>query len=182
VEHIERVVCPTITSVDFAGGEPFRFRHDRRSIVMLIGEDGYRTWEDVAQFAKMELEPAGFQVSVIHSAADNPNHFPGLVPAPVAGRSAAGKRAAADAAPSRIGRDPAHIAAGKPVVGIRTASHAFVAATNLRPKATMRGSTSTREYWAATTSAITAPDRRQRWPLRPVRPPIRSSRASISRN
>ena len=25
VEHIEKFVCPTITSVNFLGGEPFRF-------------------------------------------------------------------------------------------------------------------------------------------------------------
>ena len=31
VEHIEKFVCPTITSVDFLGGEPFRFKNDRRS-------------------------------------------------------------------------------------------------------------------------------------------------------
>lgn len=28
VQHIERYWCPSITSTDFLGGEPFRFRHD----------------------------------------------------------------------------------------------------------------------------------------------------------
>lgn len=30
VEHVEKHWCPSITSVDLAGGEPFRFREDRR--------------------------------------------------------------------------------------------------------------------------------------------------------
>jgi nicotinamidase-related amidase len=30
VEHVERHWCPTITSVDLTGGEPFRFREDQR--------------------------------------------------------------------------------------------------------------------------------------------------------
>ena len=57
IDHVERHVCPTITSVDFLGGEPFRFRDDRRSIVMLIGEDEYRTAETLPEFAATELEP-----------------------------------------------------------------------------------------------------------------------------
>ncbi|NDC55042.1 MAG: hypothetical protein EBZ74_12440 [Planctomycetia bacterium] len=125
VEHVERVVCPTITSVDFLGGEPFRFRDDRREIVMLIGEDEYRTNETLPEFARTELEPAGFRVTVIHAPPDDPRSFPGLVPA----------LAEADLLLVSVRRRPppqadldairAHVAAGKPLVGIRTASHAF---------------------------------------------------------
>ena len=32
VEHIEKFVCPTITSVDLLGGEPFRFSADKRPV------------------------------------------------------------------------------------------------------------------------------------------------------
>jgi len=125
VEHVERVVCPTITSVDFLGGEPFRFRDDRRSIVMLIGEDEYRTAETLPEFAATELEPAGFRVTAIHSSPDDPRRFPGL-------RAAL---AEADLLLVSVRRRPppqedldairAHVAAGRPLVGIRTASHAF---------------------------------------------------------
>jgi hypothetical protein len=31
VEHIEKYWCPSITSVDFLGGEPFHFQADKRS-------------------------------------------------------------------------------------------------------------------------------------------------------
>jgi len=125
VEHVERVVCPTITSVDFLGGEPFRFRDDRREIVMLIGEDEYRTADTLPEFARTELEPAGFRVTVIHAAPDDPRRFPGL--------RAALERA--DLLLVSVRRRPppyadldaiwSHVAAGKPLVGIRTASHAF---------------------------------------------------------
>lgn len=32
ISHIERYVCPTITSDQIVGGEPFRFRHDQRAM------------------------------------------------------------------------------------------------------------------------------------------------------
>ena len=31
IEHVERYWCPTVTSDQIAGGEPFRFREDQRS-------------------------------------------------------------------------------------------------------------------------------------------------------
>jgi hypothetical protein len=30
VEHIEKYWCPTLTSVDFLGGQPLRFKDDKR--------------------------------------------------------------------------------------------------------------------------------------------------------
>src|SRR5206468_959872 len=58
VEHIEKFVCPTITSVDFLGGEPFRFSRDRRNVTMLIGDDEYKTEVSLPAFVKSDLEPA----------------------------------------------------------------------------------------------------------------------------
>ncbi|MBM4003169.1 MAG: nicotinamidase [Planctomycetes bacterium] len=125
VEHIEKYVCPTITSVDFVGGEPFRFANDLRSIVMMIGEDEYRTEITLPDFATKDLEPKGFQVTVVHSAADDKNTFPGLVEALeradllfVSVRRRTPPRDQLEAVRK-------FVAAGKPLVGIRTASHAF---------------------------------------------------------
>lgn len=135
VEHIERAVCPTITSVDLLGGEPFRFRGDRRRILMLIGEDEYRTNETLPEFAHSELEPAGFQVQIVHSAPDDLHRFPGLTEAlPAADLLLVSVRRRT---PSTAELDAvrAHIAAGKPVVGIRTASHAFSLRNNQPPPA-----------------------------------------------
>ena len=36
IEHIERWVCPTITSDQVIGGQPFRFRNDRRATVGIL--------------------------------------------------------------------------------------------------------------------------------------------------
>src|SRR5439155_7648252 len=60
VEHIEKYVCPTVTSSDLLGGEPFRFKNDRRDILMVIGDDEYKTEVTLPAFAKAVLEPCGF--------------------------------------------------------------------------------------------------------------------------
>lgn len=125
VEHIEKYVCPSITSVDLLGGEPFRFANDRRSIVMMIGEDEYKTEATLPDFAQRDLTPKGFEVVVIHSDATDKNRFPGI--------SEALERADLLLISVRRRTPPVDqleairrfIAAGKPVIGIRTASHAF---------------------------------------------------------
>src|SRR5688500_8699177 len=125
VQHIEKYVCPTITSVDLLGGQPFRFQHDRRNIVMIIGDDEYKTEVTLPQFAKSDLEPLGFNVTIIHSDERDKNRFPGLVAAVeqadlllVSVRRRLPPKEQLDA----IRR---HVAAGKPLVGIRTACHAW---------------------------------------------------------
>jgi nicotinamidase-related amidase len=64
VEHIEKTVCPTITSVDFLGGEPFRYSGDKRKIVFLIGDDEYKTEITLPKFAAQELAPLGLEADV----------------------------------------------------------------------------------------------------------------------
>jgi type 1 glutamine amidotransferase len=92
---------------------------------MMIGEDEYRTEITLPEFALKDLEPKGFQVTVVHSAADDKNSFPGLIEALtkadillVSVRRRTPPRDQLDAVRK-------FIAAGKPLVGIRTASHAF---------------------------------------------------------
>lgn len=125
VEHIEKYVCSTITSVDVLNGSPFRFKNDRRSIVLLIGEDEYETDRTLPEFARTELTPRGFDVRIVRSDPANPHQFPGME---------SGVRNADLVLVSVRRRAPAteqldalraHVAAGKPIVGIRTASHAF---------------------------------------------------------
>jgi nicotinamidase-related amidase/type 1 glutamine amidotransferase len=144
VEHIEKFVCPTITSVDFLGGEPFRFKNDRRSILMVIGEDEYQTELTLPAFARQQLEPHGFRVRWVHADPADKNNFPGLAQA-VAGsdlvlisvRRRTPPRAQLDAI-------HAHLAAGKPLVGIRTASHAFAVGDQSAPLA--KGATTWPEF------------------------------------
>ena len=105
-------------------------------IVMMIGEDEYHTWETLPEFAEKELKPMGHQVTIIHADKEAKNNFPGLVEALrhadlllVSVRRRTPVKEQLDAV-------RAHVAAGKPVVGIRTASHAFA----LLPKATLADS------------------------------------------
>jgi nicotinamidase-related amidase/type 1 glutamine amidotransferase len=125
VTHIEKFVCPTITSVDFVGGEPFRYSHDRRNLVVMIGDDEYKTEVTLPAFVRDELDPLGFKTTIIHADSADKNRFPGLVEA----------LAKADVLLVSVRRRlppkdqldaiRAHVAAGKPILGIRTASHAF---------------------------------------------------------
>jgi nicotinamidase-related amidase/type 1 glutamine amidotransferase len=125
VEHIEKFVCPTITSVDFVGANPFQFKNDRRSILMVIGEDEYKTEVTLPTFARQELEPHGFRVQLVHADADDKNKFPGLAQA--VARSDLVLVSVRRRTPPKEELDAirTHLAAGKPLVGIRTASHAF---------------------------------------------------------
>jgi type 1 glutamine amidotransferase/nicotinamidase-related amidase len=125
VEHIEKYVCPSITSTDLLGGAPFRFKNDCRSILMMIGEDEYKTWETLPAFAKQELGPRGFQVRVVHADARDKNHFPGLADAVRAADLVLVSVRRRTPPADELDALKAHVAAGKPLVGIRTASHAF---------------------------------------------------------
>ncbi len=126
VKHIESYWCPTITSADILGGKPFTFENDRRPrVVFMIGEREYGTKTTVPEFVETELAPRGIQPTVIHVNPDDPDDFPGLARALpqadvlfVSVRRRTPKRSQLDAVRQ-------HIRAGKPVVGIRTASHAF---------------------------------------------------------
>jgi type 1 glutamine amidotransferase/nicotinamidase-related amidase len=126
VEHVERYWCPTISSVAFLGGSEFRFHEDKRPhVVFLIGEDEYKTWETLPAFAQQNLGWRGLRVSVIQQDEKDKNRFPGLIEALrdadlllVSARRRALPKEQLDAV-------RAHLAAGKPLVGIRTASHAF---------------------------------------------------------
>ncbi|MBN8248616.1 MAG: ThuA domain-containing protein [Verrucomicrobia bacterium] len=126
VEHIEQYWCPSITSADFVGGTPFRFREDvPRRIVMVIGENEYRTEDTLPEFARRDLEGRGIEVSyVMASPKEGDGNFQNaerirdadLVLVSV--RRRAPPRALLDLLLQ-------HLKAGKPLVGIRTASHAF---------------------------------------------------------
>lgn len=56
VGHIERYVCPTIASTDLTGEPPFHFKEDRRSLVVFLSaESEYKAAETLPAFAR-ELE------------------------------------------------------------------------------------------------------------------------------
>ena len=129
VEHIEQYWCPSITSADFLGGEPFHFKDEaKKRIVMIIGENEYHTWETLPEFSPKELEWRGYQVSYVTASTkeSDPNfsNFEVIKDADLVLVST--RRRTPPKRMMELLR--AHIAAGKPVVGIRTASHGFDAA------------------------------------------------------
>ncbi len=126
VEHIEKYWCPSITSVDFLGGEPFRFKADNRpNIVFVIGENEYHTWETLPEFSRSVLQDRGFKCSFVEaSTATDDNTFTNFNLIKNADLLVISVRRRT---PPREMMDliRAHLAAGKPLLGFRTASHAF---------------------------------------------------------
>ncbi len=125
ISHIERYVCGTAESTAFVKEPPLRFANDRRKLLMMIGEDEYKTWETLPEFARTELEPLGYQVTIIHADKKNPHDFPSLVeelPYHDALLISVRRRTPSRAVLTAI---KTHLAKGKPILGIRTANHAF---------------------------------------------------------
>ncbi len=124
VEHIERHWCPTITSQEFIGGKEFRFKNDKRKhVVILSAEREYKTEMSLPKFALDHLGK-DYRVSFVFADAKDRNKLPGVEAvknADVLFISA--RRRTPGKQQLKLVRD--HIAAGKPIVGIRTANHAF---------------------------------------------------------
>ena len=126
VDHIEKYWCPSITSAAFLGGEPFRFRDDvRKRIVMIIGENEYQTDETLPAFARQELAWRGFDIDFVRASSregdGNFTNHSAIARADLLVISV--RRRTPPAAMLDLIRS--HIASGRAVVGLRTASHAF---------------------------------------------------------
>ena len=100
-----------------------------RHIVFMIGEDEYHTWETLPDFAKRELEPRGYRITIVQQDATDKNNFPGLVDALRSADLLFLSVRRRTPPTDQLSAVRAHLSAGKPLVGIRTACHAFA----LRP-------------------------------------------------
>ncbi|MEZ6064716.1 MAG: ThuA domain-containing protein [Planctomycetaceae bacterium] len=125
VSHIERHVCATVTSDQLLGDErPFRFSADRRPhLAMVIAEAEYDTAETLPKFA---IEHLGhdYRVSYVYANDADRNDLPGLEvldDADIALISARRRVLPAE----QLAHVRKFVAAGKPLIGIRTSSHAF---------------------------------------------------------
>jgi type 1 glutamine amidotransferase len=123
VDHIERHVCPTFTSSDILGGQEFRFAADRRpTLAIIMAEDEYETQATLPAFAAQHL--GQYRLLVVFGSDQERHALPGIE-----------QVRSADAVLVSVRRRPLPpgelavlrqvVAAGKPVIGIRTASHAF---------------------------------------------------------
>lgn len=126
VEHIERYWCPSITSADFLGGNPFRFRADQPAkVVFLIGEDEYETWETLPEFSERFVAWRGFETEIIHQNPDNKHDFPGFAEAMENADLLVISVRRRALSSQNLEAIRSHLNKGRPVVGIRTSSHAF---------------------------------------------------------
>lgn len=124
VEHIEKWVCPTITSDQILGDKPFRFAADKRPhLVLILAEPEYRTEQTLPEFALKHLGK-DFRVSTVFGSETDAHDLPGLDvlhEADVALVSV--RRRTLPLKQMDIVRK--FVNDGKPLLGIRTASHAF---------------------------------------------------------
>lgn len=126
IDHVEKFWCPTITSTDFVGKPAFRFSEDQRpNVVFLIGEDEYKTWETLPAFASSEVAWRGLNVAVIQQDAQDKNTFPGFIEAMRNADLLLVSVRRRSLPKEQLDVVRAHLNAGKPLIGIRTASHAF---------------------------------------------------------
>ncbi|HND53032.1 MAG TPA: ThuA domain-containing protein, partial [Pirellulaceae bacterium] len=148
VRHVEQFICSTISSDQILGGREFRFAGDRRpTLAIVIAEDGYQTDRTLPEFALNQLG-RDFRVTFVHGAADSKTEIPGL--------EALDRADAAIFSVRRRVLKPEHLAvvrrfveSGKPVIGLRTASHAW----SLRDEAPPAGLAAWPEFDKAVTGA-----------------------------
>lgn len=125
VAHVEQRVCPTITSDQILadGSKPFRFAADKRPhVAVVVAEEGYNTAQTLPDFANRYL--GDFRVSYVFGSAKDTYDIPGLDvldDADVAILSIRRKVLK----PEQMAIVKRFVAAKKPVIGIRTTSHAF---------------------------------------------------------
>ncbi len=124
IDHVETFVCPTVSSDQLLGDAPFRFSGDpRKSLVMLIGEREYDTETSLPRFAEKHLLRR-FKVTYIHANANSRNDFPGIKAVRSADVVLVSVRRRA-LPTDQLAVLQSYVNLGRPIVGIRTASHAF---------------------------------------------------------
>jgi nicotinamidase-related amidase/type 1 glutamine amidotransferase len=129
VEHIERYVCPTITSTVFTGKSAFRFKDDQRPLVVFLSaENEYQAAETLPVFAR-ELElTRGLHCEILQAstAKQGPeiHDISGMEILTDADLVVVyARRRGFPTEQMKYLRD--YLNRGKPLIGLRTASHAF---------------------------------------------------------
>src|SRR5687768_2926146 len=106
--------CPTVAQSQAAA---------KKHAVLLIGEDEYQTWETLPEFARTELEPRGFRTTIIIEDSVQKHQFPEIIPALKTADVLILSTRRRTPPKEQLDSIRAFIESGKPVVGIRTASH-----------------------------------------------------------
>ena len=163
VEHIEKWVCPTITSDQILGGKPFRFKKDTRPhVAIVVAEREYRTNETLPPFALDHLG-RDFKVSFVFANEKERNDLPGIAVLNEADVLLLSVRRRV-LPPAQMAVIRKYLESGKPIVGIRTANHALLLRKQAPPKgfeswdtwdADIFGGSYTNHYGAGPEVAIT---------------------------
>jgi nicotinamidase-related amidase/type 1 glutamine amidotransferase len=125
VEHVEKYWCPSFTSDALLGGEPFHFAADKPPrVVFLVGDGEYKTGETVPAWARRELEPRGVRCTFLVDDGKIAPDFPRLAELEEADALFVSLRRRALPA-DQLAMVRKFADSGRPVLGIRTASHAF---------------------------------------------------------
>ena len=124
VEHVEKNWCPTITSEQVLASTPGAAGRDRTpSIVFALAEDEYEAKHTMPAFAAEELEKRlGWKARVLHG--ESKQDLPGLQALDGADLLVMYLRRR-ELPEEQVRRFKAYMDAGKPVVALRTSSHAF---------------------------------------------------------
>ena len=127
VEHVEKYVCPSVTSDQILGGKPFRFKDDIRPLVVLaISEDEYKTEQTLPAFVRDVVQDRlGVDSKILIGDPKPPHNIPGFADALEKADLLLVSMRRRSLPEQDLAALRKYIAAGKPVVGIRTASHAF---------------------------------------------------------
>lgn len=129
VEHVEKYVCPTVTSTAITGKPQLILKHDHRPrVVFISAESEYGAAESLPGFAHELQTEHGLSCEILQGSAEskseNRNYIPGMEALADADLAVLFvRRRALPAADMKYFRD--YVESGKPLIGLRTASHAF---------------------------------------------------------
>jgi len=132
IEHIEKYVCPTVSSDQFLGGKEFRFKGDNRPhIVIAMAEPEYKTEIGLTEFARKKLQH-DYRVTFVYGRNEGDGDLPGIQLLPNADLLILSiRRRPISETEMRLFKE--FVEAGKPILGIRTANHAFSLRTGSPP-------------------------------------------------
>jgi len=123
IEHIEKYWCPTITGSDFLPQAAFRFKQDDRPhVVFLVNSNHYDADKTLAAFAHLLCDRYHCYCTILNIEDETGN--PGLEAIKAADCLVVFVRRRT-LPEKQMAMLRAYLAAGKPLVALRTASHAF---------------------------------------------------------
>lgn len=118
-------------------------------VIMAVEEkDNYDAVNSMRSFAAEQLRPAGHSVTLVEGDKPVKHHFAGLVEALAKADLLVLFSRRRFLPPDQMAAIKAHLAAGRPLVGIRTANHAFI------PRATDEVDAATQVIWPEFTEEV----------------------------